>query len=70
MNDQEFVALENESDEFEQVASLVRSDEQNLRRIAVGVEVGEGEQVSVACEIWVRVIACLRADRWINTALM
>ena len=45
MNDQELVALENESDEFEQVANFVRSDEQNLLRIAVGVEVGESDQV-------------------------
>ena len=36
MDDQELVASEYESDEFEQVAGLVGADDEDLRRVAVG----------------------------------
>ena len=45
MDDQELIASEDESDEFEQVAGLVGADDEDLRRVAVGVDVGERHDV-------------------------
>ncbi len=36
MDDQELIASEDESDEFEQVAGLVGADDEDIRRVDVG----------------------------------
>ena len=45
VDDQEPVASEYESDEFEQVAGLVGADDEDLGRVAVGVDVGGRHEV-------------------------
>jgi len=48
---------------FEQVARLVGPDDQNLRRIGVGVEVPTLMLLSNACAIRSVVTSCLNAAR-------
>ncbi len=47
MDDEQFVTSEDECDEFEEVARCIRPDEEHLRWVGVGVEVGDHDDMVV-----------------------
>ena len=47
MDDEQLVTGENEGDQFEEVATCIRPDEEYFRWVGVGVEVGDHDDMVV-----------------------
>ena len=67
MNREQLIISEFERDHFEQVPGSVRSDDENLRRIGIVVEITTTIGCSEACLMSASWIPCRLADRWIST---